>query len=140
MSLKTSLDKIRKFHTAFGHPCPKAPDLGDQRLKDLRVNLIQEELNELKEALTNNDPIKALDAYADLMVVVFGGGVSMGLPLEAGYDEVMRSNMTKLGADGKPIIREDGKILKGPNYEPPDLGKVLYGGIAKEKISEATAG
>lgn len=125
MSLQQAEQRLREFHNAFGAEAPEFPDLGNARLQDLRIDLIQEELNELQDAFNNNDQVEALDALCDLAVVVIGAAVAFGLPISEGFDEVMDSNMSKLGLDGKPIKREDGKILKGPNYRPPDLAKVL---------------
>ena len=94
----------------------------------LRLNLLQEEVDELKEALANGDTVEALDALTDIQYVLDGAYLSLGLHKlkDAAFSEVQRSNMSKLGEDGKPIRREeDGKILKGPNYFAPDLKAVL---------------
>lgn len=90
-----------------------------------RLALIGEEYAELTEAFGKSDLVGAADAIADLLYVVHGTAVEMGLPADALVMEVHRSNMSKLGADGKPILRSDNKILKGPNYEPPRIAEVL---------------
>jgi len=90
-----------------------------------RIALIAEELRELTDALGNDNLVEAADAIADLLYVTYGTAVEMGLPADALVSEVHRSNMTKLGEDGKPILREDGKILKGPGYQAPDIRGVL---------------
>lgn len=123
-----TLAGVRQFHETYGLPVKDAPDLSDTRTNNLRVNLLQEELNELKEALEAGDVVEVLDALTDLQYVLDGAYLSLGYHLlkDAAFDEVQRSNMSKLGLDGKPIIRpEDGKILKGPNFSEPDLAAVL---------------
>jgi len=123
-----TLDGVRAFHEAYGLPVKDAPDLSDQRVNTLRINLLQEELDELKDALAENDPVGVLDALTDLQYVLDGAYLSLGYHAlkDVAFAEVQRSNMSKLGADGKPVVRpEDGKILKGPAYSPPDLTKVM---------------
>ena len=105
----------------FGQEVHCEPTLRDRETQDLRVDLIAEELEELELALSNNDIIEAADALTDLLYVIYGAGHAFGIDLDECYHEVHRSNMSKLGADGKPIYREDGKILKGPNFRAPDL-------------------
>ena len=129
MTQKTdTLEGVRIFHETYGLPVKSAPDISDERTNALRINLLQEELDELKEALDDGDIVGALDALTDLQYVLDGAYLSFGLHGAkcAAFDEVQRSNMSKLGADGKPVVRpEDGKILKGPNYFKPDL-KTVY--------------
>lgn len=120
-SLDKSIDRLIEFHTKFKHPVNSSPYLNDNQLNKLREKLIDEEFGELKEGLKNKDPVAVTDALGDLLVVILGAGVSLGLPLGKAFDEIMDSNMSKLGEDGEPIYRADGKILKGPNYRPPDL-------------------
>lgn len=125
---KTTLECVEQFHATYGLPIKNAPDLSDARTNALRINLLQEELNELKEALESGDEVGVLDALTDLQYVLDGAYLSLGYHLlkEPAFAEVQRSNMSKLGRDGKPVIRpEDGKILKGPDYTPPDLTKVM---------------
>lgn len=125
---KTTLQQVQEFHETYGLSVHAAPNLACEQTKTLRVNLIQEELNELKEALQNNDPLETLDALIDLQYVLDGAFLSFGLHdvKEAAFAEVHRSNMSKLGEDGKPIRRpEDGKVMKGPNYFKPDLAQFI---------------
>jgi len=122
-----TLKGVRAFHEIYGLPIKDAPDLSDANTNALRVELLREELAELKEALDNNDLVEVLDALTDLQYVLDGAYLSLGFHLlkDPAFAEVQRSNMSKLGADGKPIRREsDGKILKGPNYSAPDLRAV----------------
>ncbi len=125
---KDSLACVMEFHTTYGLPVKDAPDITDARVNDLRLSLLQEELDELKDALRDGDMVGVLDALTDLQYVLDGAYLSLGYHLlkDAAMAEVQRSNMSKLGRDGKPVVREsDGKILKGPDYSPPDLTKVM---------------
>ena len=94
-------------------------------VSELRYELIREELEEMREALDTKDLVGIADALADLLYVVYGAGHSFGLDLDACFNEVHRSNMSKLDKNGKPIYREDGKVLKGEDYSPPDLKSTL---------------
>ena len=122
-----NLNRVAEFHAAFGHPINDDPKLGDFVLNELRTDLIAEELWELEMGMDEEDPIEVLDALCDLQYVLDGAFLALGFHQckEDGMAEVHRSNMSKLGEDGKPIYREDGKILKGPNYRKPDLEAVL---------------
>lgn len=137
-----SYERVREFMETFGHPVYDRPqEITDADWLHMRLELIREELGELYEAcgyetnewlevvptrqMDRTDVVAAADALGDLEYVVNGMALGMGIDLPAIVKEVHRSNMTKLGADGKPIYREDGKILKGPDYEQPDLRKVL---------------
>jgi predicted HAD superfamily Cof-like phosphohydrolase len=128
MSKKSTLEQVKIFHETYGLPVKGTPDISDPQTNELRINLLQEELDELKEALENGDIVETLDALTDLQYVLDGAYLSFGLHQlkEIAFDEVQRSNMSKLGADGKPIRREgDGKVLKGPNYTPPNIAQFL---------------
>ncbi len=128
MTKKSTLERVQEFHETYGLPVHGEVNLNCAQTKELRINLLQEELNELKEALANDDPVETLDALIDLQYVLDGAFLSFGMQAlkEIAFDEVHRSNMSKLGADGKPIRREgDGKVLKGPNYFAPDLSKFI---------------
>lgn len=121
---KTSLDMVQEFHETYGLPVKSAPDISDKKTNALRINLLAEELDELKEALQNGDIVETLDALIDLQYVLDGAFLSFGLQdqKEKAFAEVHASNMSKLGEDGKPIRREsDSKVLKGPHYFKPDL-------------------
>lgn len=125
---RTTLEQVQEFHETYGLPVHNDVNLTCAQTKELRINLLQEELNELKEALANDDPQETLDALIDLQYVLDGAFLSFGLQAvkDLAFDEVHRSNMSKLGADGKPIRREgDGKVMKGPNYFAPDLSKFI---------------
>lgn len=115
----TPFEMVREFHAKVGQADSATPDISQHR--DLRVSLITEEFRELREALEANDIVEVADALADLLYVVVGSALQWGIPLERVVAEVHRSNMTK-GGDAK---RADGKILKGPNYSPPDIAGVL---------------
>jgi len=121
--LRTNFNMVEEFMDAFGQDVEKTPLMSG--VAELRYELIREELEEMREALDNKDLIGVADALTDLLYVVYGAGHSFGLDLDACFKEVHRSNMSKLGADGKPIYREDGKVMKGTNYSTPDLKKTL---------------
>lgn len=125
--MKTTLEQVMEFHLRFGHPLHIKPYLTNSTLNDLRVDLLREEVEELKAALGQCDPEAVLDALSDIQYVLDGAYHALGFSLvkEPAFAEVHRSNMSKLGADGKPIVRADGKILKGPNWTPPDLKPIL---------------
>lgn len=128
MIKRTTLDMVHEFHTTYSCTLEDKPNLTDKGVNNFRVNFLQEELDELKEALANNDLVEVLDALTDLQYVLDGTFLSFGLQeaKEVAFDEVHRSNMSKLDESGQPIVRpEDGKILKGPNYFKPNLAKVL---------------
>lgn len=125
----TWMDKVKAFHVLYdapihNEPTEGLPQMDDARL-DLRVGLIEEEFNELKEATKVRDIIEMADALGDIIYVVCGFAIEAGIDLNAVVQEIQASNMTKLGADGNPVRREDGKILKGPNYRKPNIRAVL---------------
>lgn len=129
--MKTNFDKVRDFMNACDQDVetrPGFPPSSDDTF--LRIKLIREELKELEEAVAYNDIVEVADALTDLLYVVYGAGHTFGLNLNACFDEVHSSNMTKLGPDGKAIKNSYGKVMKGPNYKEPDLKKVLF---SKEK-------
>lgn len=132
----STLDRVQIFHDTYGLPVRQSPDISDHKTNQLRVNLLQEEVDELKEALEQGDIVEVLDALTDLQYVLDGAYLSFGVhhKKEDAFEEVQRSNMSKLGEDGKPIVREeDGKILKGPNYFKPDLHQFF----SQEEIQNA---
>lgn len=122
-----SIDLVAEFHRAFGQSIADRPHVGDDALNDLRVRLLAEELKELTDALRDHDAVSALDALVDLQYVLDGAFLSLGFHAvkDAAIAEVHRSNMSKLGPDGLPILRDDGKIMKGPNYSPPNLSVLI---------------
>jgi predicted HAD superfamily Cof-like phosphohydrolase len=124
--MQTFYDGVERFHKLFQRSAPDAPTLLSAEENELRDRLLVEELLEYREAIAKGDLVEAADALADMVYIIVGTAVSHGLKnFPAMCAEVQRSNMSKLGADGKPIIREDGKILKGPNYSPPNLKQFL---------------
>jgi predicted HAD superfamily Cof-like phosphohydrolase len=125
---KSTLEQVQEFHETYGLPVKPSPDISDEKTNALRINLLAEELDELKEALEAGDMVEVLDALTDLQYVLDGTYLSFGMQSlkTPAFEEVQRSNMSKLGADGKPIVRpEDGKILKGPDYFKPDLAQFI---------------
>jgi len=121
----TNFEKVGLFMTTFGQEVKTKPDLSSEKINNLRISLINEELEEFKQAIKNNDLKEAVDALTDILYVTYGAGHAFGVNLDKCFDEVQKSNMSKLGKDGKPIYNDDGKVMKGPNYFKPDLTKFL---------------
>lgn len=126
--MKKQLNHVEKFHDTFGIPneyTPKANISND--LIDLRFKLMAEENEEYLEAAKNGDLVEVADALGDMMYILCGTILSHGMQhkIEEVFEEIQRSNMSKLGEDGKPIYREDGKVLKGPNYFKPNIAKII---------------
>lgn len=113
--------KVKEFMDTFGQEVKTDPEYAGDDVAVLRYELIKEELQELYDAFTDKDMPEVADALTDLLYVVYGAGHSFGIDLDACFDHVHASNMSKLGEDGKPIYREDGKVLKGPNYWEPNM-------------------
>ena len=121
----TNFNKVGVFMKTFGQEVKNEPSFSSDKINQLRINLIQEELDELKEAMSNNDLLEVADALTDLLYVTYGAGHAFGIDLDKCFNEVQNSNMSKLGKDGKPIYNEAGKVMKGPNYFKPDLNKFI---------------
>ena len=121
----TNFEKVGLFMKTFGQEVKSKPALSTKKINDLRIELIGEELEEFKEAIKNNDLKEAVDALTDILYVTYGAGHAFGIDLDKCFDEVQRSNMSKLGEDGKPIYNEGGKVMKGPKYFEPNLKKFL---------------
>ena len=121
----TNFTKVKNFMNKFGQEVKEKPSLSSNKINNLRVNLIREELFELEEAIKNNDLLEVADALTDILYVTYGAGHAFGIDLDKCFDEVQNSNMSKLGEDGKPIYNESGKVMKGPNYFKPDLTKFI---------------
>ena len=121
----TNFNKVGEFMKTFGQEVKNKPSFSTDKINQLRVSLIQEELDELKEAMSNNDLLEVADALTDLLQVTYGAGHAFGIDLDKCFEEVQNSNMSKLGEDGKPIYNEFGKVMKGPNYFKPDLEKFI---------------
>ena len=113
-----------QFHTTFGVPMRCDP-VAQPPEYALRLELLREEWGEYVTAVSQNDIVGVADGLADMVYVIFGSALAHGIDLPAVLAEVHRSNMSKVGADGKPIYRDDGKVLKGPNYSPPNLRPLL---------------
>tara|TARA_B100001063_G_scaffold130213_1_gene121683 strand:+ start:185 stop:526 length:342 start_codon:yes stop_codon:yes gene_type:complete len=109
----------------FGQHVKNKAEFPSDKIVKLRYELILEELNELKEAIEQKDIKEVADALTDILYVTYGAGHAFGINLDKCFDEVQKSNMSKLGADGKPIYNEYGKVMKGPNYFKPDLNKFV---------------
>lgn len=126
--IQKELLAVKTFHKAFGLSVAQAPtvDITD-RVKELRFRLMEEENKEYIEAAQNNDLVEVADALGDMLYILCGTILSHGMQdvIEDVFDEIQRSNMSKLGENGKPIYREDGKVMKGPNYFKPNLGKIV---------------
>ncbi len=121
----SNFEKVGLFMKTFGQEVKTKPSLSSEKINNLRINLINEELEEFKEAIKNNDLKEAIDALTDILYVTYGAGHAFGVDLDKCFDEVQRSNMSKFGEDGKPIYNDAGKVMKGPNYFKPDLSKFL---------------
>jgi predicted HAD superfamily Cof-like phosphohydrolase len=119
-------DLVMEWHTKYNVPVGQYSVLLSPEREKLRMDLIKEEYKELLTAVAEYNFIETIDALADLIYVIYGMAIEMGVNLGPVLTEIQRSNMSKLGADGKPIFRDDGKVLKGPNYSPPNLRKVIY--------------
>ncbi len=117
----TNFEKVGDFMEAFGQEVLYIPTIPDFNLSALRLDLIEEEVQELRDGLANKSMLEIADALTDILYVVYGAGHAFGIDLDDCFHEVHSSNMTKLGADGRPLYREDGKVMKGPNYREPDL-------------------
>ena len=109
----------------FGQEVLNKPKFPNNKTIKLRIDLIKEELNELEEAINNNNLVEVADALTDILYVTYGAGHAFGIDLDACFEEVQNSNMSKLDKNGNAIYNEDGKVLKGPNYYEPDLKKFI---------------
>ena len=125
MSDMSNFNKVKAFMNTYGQDVKEKAEFPENKIVQLRIDLIEEELNELKEAIKNNDLVEVADALTDILYVTYGAGHSFGVNLDECFDEVQRSNMSKLGEDGKPIYNDSGKVMKGPNYFAPNLKKIV---------------
>ena len=121
----TNFESVKKFMEIFGQEIKEKASFPNNKITSLRYDLIREELEELKEALDNKDIKEVADALTDILYVTYGAGHAFGINLDKCFEEVQKSNMSKLGSDGKPIYNENGKVMKGPNYFKPNLNKFL---------------
>ena len=121
----TNFEKVGKFMETFGQEVKSKSSFSSEKINSLRVSLIEEELEELKHAIKEKNLLEVADALTDLLYVTYGAGHAFGINLDKCFDEVQKSNMSKLGSDGKPIYDKNGKVQKGPNYFKPDLSKFV---------------
>tara|TARA_B100000963_G_C22141216_1_gene457615 strand:+ start:104 stop:475 length:372 start_codon:yes stop_codon:yes gene_type:complete len=121
----TNFEKVGLFMSTFGQEVKKKSSLSTDKINKLRVDLIEEELNELKDAMNKRDIKEVADALTDILYVTYGAGHAFGINLNDCFEEVQKSNMSKLGNNGKPIYNDKGKVMKGPKYFKPDLTKFL---------------
>ena len=121
----TNFEKVGLFMSTFGQEVKKKSELSSEKINSLRLSLIQEELDELTKAIKENDILEVADALTDILYVTYCAGQAFGINLDKCFDEVQKSNMSKLGKDGKPIYNENGKVMKGPDYFKPNLSKFL---------------
>ena len=121
----TNFEKVGLFMTTFGQEVKKKSELSSDKINLLRLSLIQEELDELTKAINENDILEVADALTDILYVTYGAGHAFGVDLDKCFNEVQRSNMSKLDENGKPIFNNHGKVLKGPNYFKPNIEKFI---------------
>ena len=121
----TNFESVKKFMEIFGQEVKEKAEFPNEKITSLRYDLIKEELEELKDAMSKKDIKEVADALTDILYVTYGAGHAFGINLDACFQEVQNSNMSKLGNDGKPIYNDQGKVMKGPNYYKPDLSKFI---------------
>ena len=121
----TNFEKVGLFMKTFGQEVKSKPDFAKDKINELRVNLIVEELEELKAEIKNKDLKETVDALTDILYVTYGAGHAFGVDLDKCFDEVQNSNMSKLDENGKPIYNDSGKVMKGSNYFKPNLSKFV---------------
>jgi len=121
----TNFESVKKFMHTFGQEVRTKAEFPRDKIISLRLDLIREELEELKEAIDKKDIKEVADALTDILYVTYGAGHAFGINLDKCFEEVQNSNMSKLGPDGKPIYNEQGKVMKGPDYFKPDLNKFV---------------
>lgn len=121
-----TLAKVKQWHEKFGVPVLNEPQLPPERIQ-LRLDILEEEIRELREAVEAGDLVETMDALCDIQYLLDGAWLEFGMHRlkSDAFSEVHASNLSKMGADGKPVLREDGKVLKGPDFFPPDLKRVL---------------
>jgi len=121
----SNFNKVGTFMKTFGQEVKTKPAFSSDKINKLRIDLIKEELDELKEAMDNNDLLEVADALTDILYVTYGAGHAFGIDLDKCFDEVQNSNMSKLDENGKPIYNDAGKVMKGPKYFKPDLSRFV---------------
>ena len=121
----TNFESVKKFMETFGQEIKEKACFPNDKIISLRYDLIREELEVLKEAMDKKNIKEVADALTDILYVTYGAGHAFGINLDKCFEEVQNSNMSKLGSDGRPIFNDKGKVMKGPNYFKPDLGKIV---------------
>ena len=121
----SNFEKVKIFMTTYGQEVKESASFPDENITKLRLKLIKEELEELEQALNDKNLLEVADALTDILYVTYGAGHSFGINLDACFEEVQRSNMSKLDEDGKPIYNEYGKVMKGPNFSKPNLKQFI---------------
>ena len=121
----TNFESVRKFMKTFGQDVKIKAEFPSEKIVKLRYNLIKEELTDFQEAVKQKNLTEVADSLTDILYVTYGAGHAFGIDLDKCFDEVQRSNMSKLGSDGKPIYNKDGKVMKGPSYFEPNLKKFV---------------
>ena len=121
----TNFNDVKKFMETFGQEVKTKPEFPSDKIVKLRYDLIKEELDEFAEAIKTKNLTEVADSLTDILYVTYGAGIAFGIDLDKCFNEVQRSNMSKLGKDGKPIYNEFGKVMKGPNYFQPNLKKFV---------------
>ena len=122
----SNFESVRIFMETFGQEVKKKAEFPSEKITSLRYDLINEELEEFKEAISKKDIKEVADALTDILYVTYGAGHAFGINLDKCFQEVQNSNMSKLGEDGKPIYNDKGKVMKGPNYFKPNLKNLLH--------------
>ncbi len=121
----SNFKKVKTFMETFGQEVKTKPAFSTEKINNLRYDLIKEELDELKVAMKSKDLLEVADALTDILYVTYGAGHAFGIDLDKCFEEVQSSNLSKLDESGKPIYNEAGKVMKGPKYFKPDLGKFI---------------
>ena len=121
----SNFESVKIFMKTFGQEVKEKAEFPSNKITSLRYDLINEELEELKEAINKKDIKEVADALTDILYVTYGAGHAFGINLDKCFEEVQNSNMSKLGDDGKPIYNDKGKVMKGPKYFKPDLNKFV---------------
>ena len=121
----TNFESVKKFMETFGQEVRTKARFPNEKIVNLRLDLIEEELSEFREAVEKKDIKEVADALTDILYVTYGAGHAFGINLDKCFEEVQNSNMSKLGSDGKPIYNENGKVMKGPDYFEPNLSKFI---------------
>lgn len=127
----TNFEKVIHFMEVFKQEVKQKPEFPDANTCQLRMRLIKEEYEEFEEAIRHRDIVEVADSLTDILYVTYGAAAAFGIDIDKCFEEVQRSNMSKLDENGNPIYREDGKIMKGPNFSEPDLKSIIEENIKK---------